>query len=876
MKFDLEKAIDSWKQSLRKHQSFEEGDLAELEDHFRNRLEEYDSQGYSPRQAFEKVMAHDYPDIEGLGDSFMEERKVVRSYPAMFTNFLKVGFRSIHKHSSYSAMNILGLVVGFACVFGIVIYLHQELSFDRFHESGEDIYRVNLHMKRASGEIHYPIIPPALGPEMQANFSEIRRVTRLRYAYPIIMRHEQNSFFEEKVFFAEHDFLEMFSFPLKTGSLDGLLTEPNTVVITDEIAVKYFGDSSPMGKIINYNNEIDLKVVGVLEDLPDNSHFRFDFLISFMSYKVGPGGLEPLTSWRWLGFLTYVQLEPNVLKATVEDKAKALFEANNNSSANRRVDVELQPLHDIYLGSTDISNPQGGLFRINDIQNLRSLGIVAGLIIIIAFFNYFNILTALMYTRTKEIGVRKILGSSRWRIINQMLTETSLLVFIAGVISLVLVWGIAGLGYLPPVHTGAMLWVLGLMIGLCASFGLINGLYVGSSLASQGILSLLKNKLSTSQSRFSVRKAILLFQYGISAALIMISLIVVSQLEFFNDKDLGYDQDNILVAGFRGDNVLAKRELFRNLATANPAIRAVSFGPALDGSSSGSPLRPVEWSEEDVIQTSYFGVDYDFDKVIGLEMVQGRFFDKAIAADSVNGLLINETLAEQLGFDSPLGRRVYFAGAQEFRILGVFKDFHYQSMHHEIGPMALEMWLGPPRSVLVKYEAGAGDTEAVKSIATHWEETFPEGDLPFEYKMLTDQLDGLYAKEKDFALLLKLFTGLAIFVAVMGMYGFSAVSAHQKIKQICIRRVLGAELPQISRVVGRDFLLLSLVASLLAIPVVYYLMNEWLAGFAYSIGLGARFFVTGVLIVGIVTTITLAIQLRRVMHVKPARLLRNE
>ncbi|MCE7990888.1 MAG: hypothetical protein HEP71_02870 [Roseivirga sp.] len=876
MRFNLEQAIGDWKRSLRKHKSFEEGDLEELEDHFRNRLDEYQATGLSPKTAFEKVIASDYEDLDGLSDHFMEERKVSNSYPAMFRNFLKVGFRSIHKHSSYSTLNILGLVVGFACVFGIVVYLHQELSFDRFHEHGEDIYRVNLHMTRASGELNYPIIPPAFGPELKANFSEIKRVTRLRYNYATIIRHEQKSFFEDRVFFAEHDFLEMFSFPLKMGNIDGLLTEPNTVVITNQIAVKYFGTSSPMGKIINYNNEIDFKVVGVLEDLPENSHFEFDFLVSFISYKVGPGGLEPLTSWRWLGFLTYVQLEPLAVKEDLEVKAKALFEANNNSTSNRTVDVGLQPLFDIYLDSGDISNPQGGLFRINDAGNLRSLAIVAALIIIIAFFNYFNILTALMYTRTKEIGVRKILGSSRIRIINQMLTETCLLVFIAGVLSLLLVWTIASLEYLPALNAESMLWVLGLMLGLCASFGLINGIYIGSSLASQGVLSLLRSGLTTGKARFSIRKMILLFQYGISAALIMISLIVINQLEYFNQKDLGYDQDNILVAGFRGDNVESKKEVFRNLATANPGIDAVSFGPSLDGSSSGSPLRPVEWAEENVIQTSYFGVDYDFNKVIGLEILEGRFFDKKIASDSVNGLLINETLAEQLDFDNPLNRRVYFAGDQEFRIIGVFKDFHYQSMHHEIGPMALQMWLGPPRGVLVKYAEGVGDMEAVKSIATHWQETFPDGDFPFEYKMLTEQLDGLYAKEQDFAFLLKLFTGLAIFVAVMGMYGFSAVSAHQKIKQICIRRVLGAELAQISKVVGRDFLLLSLIASVLAIPVVYYLMNKWLEGFAYSISIGPWFFIIAVVIVAIVTSITLAIQLRRVMHVKPARLLRNE
>lgn len=876
MKFDLEKAIAQWRRSLRKNPSFEDGDIEELDDHFRNRVEELISQGSSAKSAFEKVLASDYPDLKLLDREYADERRLKANGLTMVLNFMKVGLRSIRKHSTYSTINIAGLSVGFACVFGIVIYLQQELSYDQYHENGEDLYRANLHFVRASGEIHYPIIPPAFGPELEENLAEVKNATRLRYAYPIIMRHEQRSFFEKRVFFAENAFLEMFSFPLVQGNVADALKEPNTIVITQQMAEKYFGDASPMGQIINYNNEIDLQVVGVLKDIPVNSHMEFDFLISFNTYKVGPGGLEPLTSWRWLGFLTYVQLHEGTDVAAFTKKATDLFMANNNSSTNRKVDVELQPLHDIYLGSGDISNPQGGLFRVNDPDNLRSLAIVAGLIIVIAFFNYFNILAALMYTRTKEIGVRKILGSSRFRIIKQMLVETCLVVILSGTISLGVVWLVSGLGYLPALSAQAIVWVLLLMLALCLSFGLINGLYLGTSLASQSILSLLKNNVVVRNARFSIRKAVLLLQYGISAALIMISLIVVNQLSFWNKKDLGYDQEGIMVAGFRGDDVLNKKEAFRNSLASNSMVKSISFGPALDGSSSGSPLRPLEWPQEEVVQTAYFGVDYDFDKVIGLEVLEGRYFDKSIAADSVNNILINETLAERLGFENPIGKRVEFAGMEYAMIIGIFKDFHHQSLHHEIGPMALEMWLGPPRNVLIKFNQGVDMGQAVRAVADNWQQAFPGGDFPLEYKMLTDQISGLYSQEQNFAFLLRLFTGLAIFVAILGMYGFSAVSAHLKIKQICIRRVLGAELKQISKVVSRDFLLLSFVASLLAIPVVYWLMDQWLERFAYRAPVGAQFYVIAILLVVLITGFTLAIQVRRVMKVRPAQLLRNE
>ncbi len=878
MMFDLDIAISGWKNKLRGQDGFEDGDIEELEDHLRSKIEDLVSSGLTPEEAFRQTIKSDYADIANINHIYLEERKMNQNYFTLLSNFVKVGFRSIHKHSQYSLINIFGLAVGFACVFGIVIYLNQELSFDKFNKNGANIYRTNLDMTRASGDIHYPIIPPAFGPEMKANFPEIKAVARLRYAYSTIMQSDQNSFFEDRVFFAEQPFLEMFSFPLVLGNPELALTRPNTVVVTERIAEKYFGTESPLGKIINYNNEIDLEVTGVLKNIPNNTHLEFDFLISFETYQPGVGSLATMTSWRWLGFLTYVHLNPETDLNDLTQKATELYLANSPSRVNRTLNVEFQPLYDIYLGSGDISNPQGGLFRTNDPDNLKSLAIIAGLIIVIAFFNYFNILTALMFTRTKEFGVRKILGSSKMRIVKQMLVETCIVVILSSLLSLLTIWIFSGANYLPSLTISAVTWVFILMLALCTSFGLINGLYLGSRLASHGILSLLQNKLAGNTSKFSFKKLILSFQYGISAGLVMVSLIVVNQLQFFSQKDLGYDKEGILVAGFRGDDsdAIERRERLTNEIASNPNVKTISFGPSFDGSSSGSPLRPVEASEAESIQTDYFGVDYNFAEVINLEMLQGRFFDKGVASDSVNALLINETLAENLGCADPLNQRVIFAGGEEYKIIGVFKDFNYESLHHETGPMALQMWLGPPRSVLFKFNSTENENEAIRSIATNWEAAFPEGNFPFRYQMLEGQLDDLYSKEADFALLLKIFTALAIFVAILGIYGFSSVNAHLRIKQICIRRVLGAELAQISKLVGRDFLLISLISAVIASPIVYYIMNDWLSGFAYRIDISFGFFLIGIFIVTAVTVITLSIQVRKVMNQQPARILRSE
>lgn len=872
MKFSLEDKITYWRAQLRKHSGFEDADIDELEDHLRNKIDDKIADGLSPKTAFEQVISEDYQNLYSISKGFKEGRSSLSINRGLLNNYFKVGIRSFARTKTYFSINLVGLVIGLTSVFYILFYIQHELNYDSFHESSDQIYRINTLMQRASGSINYPIIPPAVGPAVEESFAEIQRTARLRYAYDVLMQHEDRSFYEEKVFFAESSFLEMFSFEWLAGNPQNALSEINTIVLTSAVSTKYFGNENPLGKTITYNNEIDLKVIGVIEDVPANSHFSFDFLISFETFKPGPGSLEPLTSWRWLGFLTYVQLVPEADPEALEEKILGLFNEHRNPS-NTKLEIQLQPLREIYLTSNKLSNPQGGLFKVNDMDNLISLGVIAILIILVSFFNYFNITSALMRIRSKEIGIRKVFGSSRRKVFVRMGSETLMIVGLAMVISWLVLIIMNQNNTLVAISNGILLSIL-VSLGIITLFTLLSALLFGSTFSAYSAMALLKNRfVNISRNRFSIGRLILLLQFGISAALIMVSMIVINQLTFFSKKDLGYNENGVLIAKFRSGEMHAKKKAYVDAMMKLPEVKAVSFGPSLDGSTSGSPLRMKEWPEDQVIQTSYFGVDYQFKDVLDLEIKKGRFFSLDYARDSVESILINEKLAEMLDVDDPIGQVVQFD--REYKIIGVFKNFHYKSLHYEIGPMAFKMWLGPPRNVIIKYQT-ENVGRSLQNMEATWKEVFVDSGFPFDYRFLDEQIQSMYHKEKEFASLLKIFTSLAIFLSLLGLFGLSSINIQQQIKQIGIRRVLGAELPQIARVVSTRYLITSILGVIAAVPFAYYLMKKWLEGYAYSIDLGLSFPLLTLVIIIAVTITTLGYQVYRVMIVNPSSILRDE
>ncbi|MEL6559383.1 MAG: FtsX-like permease family protein [Bacteroidota bacterium] len=833
MRFDLEKAIKQWRSQLRKFKGFEDADIEELEDHLRSKIEEFNNQGKTDQEAFEMIISADYGDLQKLSSSYYQER-VVSLSPWLLLNYLKIGWRSIRTTKLYFFINLFGLVIGLISFFYITAYLNNELNYDNFHENGNQIYRVNNLFDRASGKIYYPLIPPAFGPAIKDNFSEVEYAARMRYAYNVLMQHEDKSFYEDRVFFAEPDYLKMHSFEWLQGDEQSALKKLNTIILTKSTAVKYFGDSNPIGKVISYDGELNLTVVGIIADIPEKSHITFDFLISFESFKPGPGSLEPMTSWKWVGFLTYIQLKPNSNIPLLEEKLADLFSQNNNSKVNKGVKIELQSLPDIYLTSSHLSNPQGGLFKTNNQKNLVSLGIIALLILAISFFNYFNITAALIRTRSKEFGIRRLFGSTRKKVFTQMAMETLLvsgLSTMVGWVSL-FIFSQYDLIILNQENVTVLLIASAIIITI---FTLLSSVLFGGIFSAYPIMSLLSGKaLSSARGRFSFGKIVLLFQFGISASLVLISLIVINQLNYFSQKELGYQSDGVLVSKFRSIEMHNRKDVFSEALLKNSAVSAVSFGPSLDGSSSGNPLRLNEWPEDEVIQTLIVKIFEDPDNFIG-------------------------NIACEL----------------DFVMKRVFKDFHYQSLHHEIGPLALKIWLGPPRNVLIRYES-ENIIETLNSIENTWENVFADNAFPFDYQLLDDQISAMYAREKEFSMLLKIFTSLTIFIAVLGLFGLSSINIHQKTKPIAIRRVLGAEILQIGSFVSKKYLLIASLGIAISLPVSYFIAIEWLNNYAYRISLDGRFSVITIAVVLGITILTLGFQIYKVMTVNPAKILKDE
>ncbi len=797
------------------------------------------------------------------------------AFNGLLSNYLKVGFRSLSRYRNYSIINILGMVIGLSSFIAIVIYIHAEISVDHQYEEGEHIYRMNVRYERPDRLTYYPIIPPAVAPTAQSSFPEIERIARLRYAYDVLMFDGEKSFYEERVFFAEPDFLRMFDLRAIQGDPISILSTPNSLVLTESMAHKYFGNNDPIGKSIRYNDELTLNVGAVIEDVPENTHFTFDFLISFITYQPGRGSLADLTSWRWLGFLTYVQLNESANIEELEGKLSKMFVDNRPPSPTSVATMELQPLYDIYLKSSEIANPQGGLFRINTYENIVSLGIVAALIVVIALINYLNIVTALMRTRTKEMGIRKVLGTSKGKIIGQLMTETMVLIGLSALISFIVLAVLGQLGYLATINLNTIALVFGIVMALGLLFSIVTGMYLGAIFSGYSAIALLKNRLGIKTSKFSLKHVVLLAQYTISASLIAISLIVIAQINHFSTRELGYDREGVLTLPFRGSNVESELERLRNELKSNPAITGVTFGPPMDGSSSGSPLRLKEWPENETIQTAYFGVDFEFTTFMDLELKTGRFFDPTIRSDSTQALLVNETLAESLGLDDPVGANVIFAGGNEFRIIGMFSDFHYQSLHHQIGPMGLVINFVEPRNMLIRFQTN-NLSATMASIEESWQVVFPNNEYPFQYKFLDDQLATLYKNEQEFSSLIQLFTGLAIFVALLGLYGLSSIAIHLRLKQISIMRVLGARLFHVGKLVGFNFLVLAILACVLSWPLVQFLMNRWLSDFAYQIDLNVLFLFETLGLVLLITILTLVYQVRRAIVTNPTVILNNE
>lgn len=877
--FSLEEALAKWKKKLCKYEGFEPGTTEELISHASDAIDDLVKQGFSEEDAFYKVTREKIGDLEGLSREFYKAKSVDTSssgrHTSLTTNFIKVAARNIIKNRPHSYINLVGLTLGLASVIMISVYVFSELSYDKFHKDHHKIYRVLNTIQRGDTQLTFPQGPPALAPALSTHFPEIELTTRIRFADRPLIHYNDNSYYEDHTFYADSSFFKIFDFELIKGSKEHVLNQPNAVVLTERIAQKYFGNENPLDKIITMEDGQPLVVTGIARDVPPNSHFYFELLISFQTYVVPEGYLENIHSWVWMGFLTYAKAYDQTDIPALEKKVAQYYKASDARYEQRDVAVTFQPLTNIYLGSSDLTNPNN-IFRVNSYTTIYSLVAVGILIVLIAAFNYINLSIAMSMSRFKEVAMRKVLGSTKGKLILQFILESILYAMISLVAAVVLV--IAGQSFIPESMSSWLyldsdsLITYSIALGIfTAMIGIVSGLFPALRLSSITSLDLLKGTFKLKEGH--LRNILIGFQFALSAALVAGSLIIGKQIEFFSNKNLGFQKEGIVTINTGSAQVLGKTERLQNQLKGNANILSVSQATHIMGEGlSSSPLHLVGQQPEDAIQMNYFQTDHNFLSTMGLELIEGRFFSEDFIKDSTESIILNETAVKTLGLNEPLGQRVIFTGGIEKEVIGVVRDFHFSSLHQSISPMAIIMPFVSAGQLIVRFQ-GDNVFNTLNQIESAWKESFPG--LPFEFRFVDDYMESLYQKEAIFATVIRFFTVLATCIACLGLYSLAAISLTNKIKQISIRRVLGAPVKSIVMLTGKHFLLLVVFATILSWPIVWYTMNLWLSNFAYHIDISPWFFVVTLGAILIITVITISYHLFKAVTINPAETLRD-
>jgi putative ABC transport system permease protein len=760
----------------------------------------------------------------------------------MFKHYILIALRSLRKRKGYSFLNIAGLTVGMAAGILILLAVRHDLSYDRFHEKADRIYRVvTIDSAFGVSSQRVGMTIPALAPAAEAAFPEIEAAVRLVGGGQQLFSVGERDIYAEAVFLADSTFFRVFDFELLVGHAPTALVEPNTIVLTESMAHRLFGDADPMGQTVRSNQQDDFRVTGIVADPPPNSHLVFDAIASlYPTDSEADGGFANwLQSWTGIGMIGYFLLDSPESAAALEPKLEALL---REREVNPVWSVALQPLTDIHLRSTDV------VFDVNagksDISYVWGLGLVGLFVLLIAAFNFMNLSTARSADRAREVGVRKVSGAETGQLVAQHLGES----LVTGMIAFVLALGLVAL--MLPILAATFDRQLGLylladpvailgLLGLAVVISLLAGSYPAFVLSRFDPLIVLKGSFQRSTRGEALRKGLVVTQFAASVVMIVGTLVVTQQLDHIMERNMGYNRDQVVALSVGGQNLQAQAPALREELERMPAVTGVARSNTLPGRGLGRlGLQPEGTAEEDVWITSVIVIDHDWLDLLEVELAAGRNFSLEYGTDQQEAIIINEATARELGWDDPVGRRIQAAG-QNRAVVGVVKDFHFASVRHRVEPLV--MLYNPNGGSTMSIRLAATDVrQALDTIEETWTRLYP--DYPFEYSFLSDEFAELYREEAHFAVLSRGFAWLAIFIACLGLFGLAAFTAQQRTKEIGVRKVLGASTPRLVALMSRDFLLLVGIAFVIAVPIAYWAMGRWLEDFAYRITLGPGIF----------------------------------
>ncbi len=808
----------------------------------------------------------------------------------MFKNYLKIAFRNLLRHKMYSLINISGLAIGMACCILILLFVRDELSYDRFHENSDRIYRLTRTTKMGDNTFAVVHTASAMGPTLQQDYSAVEKVVRFwRMRSDVLLRFEENKFHEHGFYFADGTVFDVFTFPLKSGDPKTALQEPYTMVITEEMAEKYFGDADPIGKVISVDNNLDFKVTGVLSNIPRNSHFKFNFLASMASFEeLASGYFKGLGAWFNNGFYTYLLFQENhdipglekQLPAFVHKYMSESFSVVSKSAYE--LDLNLEPLTDIYLRS-NLSNQ---VEAVSDIRYVYIFSVIAFFILLIACINFMILATARSTRRAREVGVRKVLGAFRPQLITQFVCESTLLSIIAlslslGMVDLLLPFfnNLAGKALSMGYFSNAFTWIV--IIGITLLVGLLAGGYPSFFLSAfQPVKVLSGASKPGSRGQPRLRKALVVFQFAISIALIVGTAIISNQLNFIQNKKLGFDKEQLVVMPIKSGSMRQRYETIKSELLQYPNVLAVTAASGLPGQRLPADSYPVFLEGKDgedwVMRTTM--VDHDYLETMEIKLTAGRDFSREFSTDASAGFILNETAVKALGWDEPLGKNITWEeggpnGTKEGRIIGVIEDYHYQSLHKKIEPLVLHIQANRFSTIAVRIQM-ENISETLAFLEDTWRKFDPDG--AFDYSFLDEDLTNKYESEIKLSKIFSYFSSLAIFIASLGLFGLASFTAEQRTKEVGIRKVLGATVANVVTLLSKDFVKLVLLANLIAWPIAWYVMNRWLQDFAYRIDIDWWVFALAGGLALVIALLTVSTQAVRAALANPVESLRYE
>ena len=789
---------------------------------------------------------------------------------AMLKNYHKIALRNFRRHKGYALINTAGLAVGMAFCMLILRYVQHELSFDRYHTHADHIYRILIGRE---GYIDRPFAgsPPRLASTMKDNYPEVIHATRVKNEVTSVKYNDQ-FFREDRFYFADPDFLEIFDFPLLSGNPKTALDEPLSILLTTDMAQKYFGTEDPIGKVIScntYGRSVDYCVSGILKNIPDNSHFHFDFLTPMSSLGTLRGETY-IGSWNNNAFKTYLRISENSSPEELEEKVEALF----MDKIPWKPDITLENIKDIHLYSK--ANPAMELEPNSDVRYLYFYSAIALFIMLIACFNYINLATARSARRAMEIGIRKVVGARKGQLARQFFSETLLLSLMALLFAAMLV----GL-FLPAFRTliGSgmnIFWtnfaVVSGILGIMLFAGIVSGFYPALYLSSIRPVSVLRKRSQAgSKNRSPFRNTLVVFQFVISAGLIVSTITVSKQLQYIQNRKMGFNKDYVLTAligdqRLRENNGPLKYDLMNH-----PNILAVSSSSGLL-TDIGWAMGP-NWEGKHQDQNPMFykiGVDFHYLDLYEMEVVAGRKFSREYATDEKEAVLLNETALKTIGWKDPVGKR--FDGGT---VVGIVKDFHFEPLRETIKPIFFRVMIDDNTGFFLSIKIKSEDIPATLAfIDKTWKKFSP--DYPFSYTFVDSAIENLYRSEQRIGNAFKYFSMIAIFVACLGLFGLTSFTVEQRTREIGIRKIMGASTTRILTMLSSEFFKLVLLSNLIAWPLAYILMKRWLEAFAYRTAVGPSIFLlTGILTV-IIAAITTGLNATKAASANPIDSLKYE